>query len=198
MVNFEITFTDNSDAAVDGYMSWSARGTQNGEIPAKNFFVKQNDGTKVIVNAIKKGGKGVVMDIHNMKTGWQRFVDGASDWVYNDDLKNWKARPGDDYKQGISVPCAIGDKFVIYRQSGVAVIEGFKTLSTQLYCDEADQGKLPVVVMTGTSEMKFKVGSTNVPQLTVKEWVDRPFVLEVADAPLPPSDAELQEAVSEF
>ena len=50
--------------------------------------------------------------------------------------------------------------------------------------------------MTGTAEMKFKIGSTNVPQLTVIDWVDRPFVLEVADAPQV-TDADL-EAVSEF
>ena len=196
MVNFEISFTDSSDVAVDGYMSWSARGTQDGDIPAKNFFIKTTDGTKQIVNAIKKGGKGVVMDIHNMKTGWQRFGDGGSEWVYNDDLKNWKAKPGDDFKQGLSIPCAIGDKHVIYRQSGVAVIEGFKTLSPQLTCDESAAGKLPVVTMTGTAEMKFKIGSTNVPQLTVIDWVERPFVLEVADAPQV-TDADL-EAVSEF
>lgn len=196
MVNFEISFTDSNDVAVDGYMSWSARGTQDGDIPAKNFFIKTTDGTKQIVNAIKKGGKGVVMDIHNMKTGWQRFGDGGSEWVYNDDLKNWKAKPGDDFKQGLSIPCAIGDKHVIYRQSGVAVIEGFKTLSPQLTCDESAAGKLPVVTMTGTAEMKFKIGSTNVPQLTVIDWVDRPFVLEVADAPQV-TDADL-EAVSEF
>ena len=198
MPNFEITFTDNTDSAVDGYMSWSARGTQDGEISAKNFFIKTTDGNKVVVTAIKKGGKGVVMDIHNMKTGWQRFGDGASDWVYNDDLVHWKAKPGEDYKQGISIPCAIGDKFVIYRQSGVAVIEGFKTLTPQLTCDESAAGKLPVVTMIGTSEMKFKIGSTHVPQLKVIEWVDRPFVLEQADTPIPPSDAALQEAVSEF
>lgn len=196
MVNFEISFTDSNDVAVDGYMSWSARGTQDGDIPAKNFFIKTTDGTKQVVNAIKKGGKGVVMDIHNMKTGWQRFGDGGSEWVYNDDLKNWKAKPGDDFKQGLSIPCAIGDKHVIYRQSGVAVIEGFKTLSPQLTCDESAAGKLPVVTMTGTAEMKFKIGSTNVPQLTVIDWVDRPFVLEVADAPQV-TDADL-EAVSEF
>lgn len=39
MSNFEISFTqDSNDTAVDGYMSWSARGTQDGEIPPKNFL----------------------------------------------------------------------------------------------------------------------------------------------------------------
>ena len=197
MSNFEITFTsETTDSAVDGYMSWSARGTQDGDIPAKNFFIKTGDGTKQVVNAIKKGGKGVIMDIHNMRTGWQRFGDGGSEWVYNDTLKQWKPKPGDDYKQGLSVSCAIGDKHVIYRQSGVAVIESLKNLSPQLMCEESAAGKLPVVTMTGTTEMKFKIGSTNVPNLQVTEWVDRPFVLEVADAPQV-TDADL-EAVSEF
>jgi hypothetical protein len=200
MSNFEISFTqDSNDTAVDGYMSWSARGTQDGEIPPKNFFIKTSTGEKKIVNAIKKGGKGVIMDIHNMKMGWQRFGELGAEWVYNDDLKNWKPKPGDDYKQGLSIPCAIGeDKLVIFRQSGVGVMEGFRTLSSQLVDNkDINSGKLPVVTMTGTKEMKFKVGNTQVPQLTVIDYVDRPFVLEVEAAPTP-SDADVQAAVSEF
>ncbi len=177
-MNFEISFGEtNNDSIIDGFMSWSARGTQDGNIAAKNFFIKTNDGDKVIVNAIKDKKKGVVMDIYNMQTGWQRFADGGSDWVMNDDLKHWKPKPGEDYKQGISIPCSINnDKLVIWKQAGVAVIEGFKALTQSI--NGNDTGKLPVVVMTGTTEMKFKVGSTNIPKLSVIDWVDRPFILE--------------------
>jgi DNA-directed RNA polymerase subunit K/omega len=180
MSNFEINFNDSSsssDSLVDGYMSWSAKGTEDGSVPAKNFFVKSGSGDKVVVTAIKEKGDGVVMDIYNMKTGWQRFFpDGSVEWVYNDDLKDWKSRPSEEHKQGISVDCVINDKLVVWRQAGYAIIEGFKSMSASL--KEAKDGKLPVVKLKDVKQEKFKVGSTQIPILEVTDWVDRPFVLE--------------------
>lgn len=180
MSNFEINFNDSSsssDSLVDGYMSWSAKGTEDGSVPAKNFFVKSGSGDKVVVTAIKEKGDGVVMDIYNMKTGWQRFFpDGSVEWVYNDDLKDWKPRPSEEHKQGISVDCVINDKLVVWRQAGYAIIEGFKSMSASL--KEAKDGKLPVVKLKDVKQEKFKVGSTQIPILEVTDWVDRPFVLE--------------------
>ena len=180
MSNFEINFNDSSssgDSIVDGYMSWSAKGTEDGSVPAKNFFVKSGSGDKVVVTAIKEKGDGVIMDIYNMKTGWQRFSpDGGVEWVYNDDLKDWKPRPSDEHKQGISVDCVINDKLVVWRQAGYAIIEGFKSMSASL--KEAKDGKLPVVKLKDVKQEKFKVGSTQIPILEVTDWVDRPFVLE--------------------
>ena len=180
MSNFEINFNDSSsssDSLVDGYMSWSAKGTEDGSVPAKNFFVKSGSGDKVVVTAIKEKGDGVIMDIYNMKTGWQRFFpDGSVEWVYNDDLKDWKPRPSDEHKQGISVDCVINDKLVVWRQAGYAIIEGFKSMSASL--KEAKDGKLPVIKLKDVKQEKFKVGSTQIPILEVTDWVDRPFVLE--------------------
>lgn len=180
MSNFEINFNDSSssgDSLVDGYMSWSAKGTEDGSVPAKNFFVKSGSGDKVVVTAIKEKGDGVIMDIYNMKTGWQRFFpDGSVEWVYNDDLKDWKPRPSEEHKQGISVDCVINDKLVVWRQAGYAIIEGFKSMSAAL--KEAKDGKLPVVKLKDVKQEKFKVGSTQIPILEVTDWVDRPFVLE--------------------
>lgn len=180
MSNFEINFNDSSSSSeslVDGYMSWSAKGTEDGSVPAKNFFVKSGSGDKVVVTAIKEKGDGVIMDIYNMKTGWQRFFpDGSVEWVYNDDLKDWKPRPSDEHKQGISVDCVINDKLVVWRQAGYAIIEGFKSMSASL--KEAKDGKLPVVKLKDVKQEKFKVGSTQIPILEVTDWVDRPFVLE--------------------
>lgn len=180
MSNFEINFNDSSssgDSLVDGYMSWSAKGTEDGSVPAKNFFVKSGSGDKVVVTAIKEKGDGVIMDIYNMKTGWQRFFpDGSVEWVYNNDLKDWKPRPSDEHKQGISVDCVINDKLVVWRQAGYAIIEGFKSMSAAL--KQAKDGKLPVVKLKDVKQEKFKVGSTQIPILEVTDWVDRPFVLE--------------------
>ncbi len=180
MAKFEITFNEEqtTESLHDGYMSFKPKGTQDMEIPPASFMVKLKDGTKKVVTAITKKDKGVVLDIHNMKTGWSKFDNGRPDWVFNDDLKNWKPKPDADYKQGISIPVAIGeDKMFYWTQSGVSVIEAFKHLSPQINGKPMD--KLPRVYMEKAEPLQFKVGGTVVPKLKVIDWVTRPFILEV-------------------
>lgn len=178
MANFEITFDDNtSESMHDGYMSFKPKGTQDMEIPPASFMVKLKDGSKKVVSAITKKDKGVVLDIHNMKTGWHKFDNGRPVWVFNDDLKNWKPRPDDEYKQGVSIPVAVGeDKMFYWTQSGLSVIECFKHLSGQINGKPSD--KLPKVFMEKAEPLTFKNGGTVVPKLKVIEWVQRPFILE--------------------
>ena len=195
MVNFEINLNEASDSLLDGWMSWSARGTQDGSVEAKNFFIKTSDGEKVVCKAIKE--KGVVFDLVNMSTGWQQFSDNGSDWVWNEDLKSWQTKPGDDYKKGLSIPIAIDDKkMVIWRQSGVACMAGLESLISKVNGKATD--KLPVVKLIDTKVIKFKSGtSTVVPVLDVVDWVERPFVLEAEQDKNAPDVSEDSKAVSE-
>ena len=51
------------------------------------------------------------MDIDNMKTGWcySAGVAGqAPDWKWNPTLDHFQPKPGDDYKKGLQIRCAIG------------------------------------------------------------------------------------------
>ena len=159
------------------WIAWTPRGTMDGEIPAKSFYLRDADGKKLL-EAFTKGG--VVLDIHNMKTGWQRsegVVGQAPDWKWNPSISRMEPQPGDDYKRGLSIPCAISKtETATWEQAGAAVWNAFTALVPAL--QQGPDGKLPVVKLTGTKLQQFKRGSTVEPVLEVIKWVDRPDSLK--------------------
>ena len=100
---------DTGNTGSDGpWISWSARGTQDGAVPPKSFYLRDDNG-KNVFNGFS--GNGVVLDIEKMKTGWQRsdgVLGQAPDWKWNATVAQMQPQPGDDYKKGFSIPCAIG------------------------------------------------------------------------------------------
>jgi len=158
------------------WLQWSARGTLDGEIPAKTFFIRDQNG-KVKFDGFDKG---VVLDIHGMKTGWC-YSDGvagqAPDWRMNPSLSKFIDQPGDDFKKGFKMRVAIGGgKTAAWDQAGAAVWNGFLSLLPALQAGTDNQ--LPLVRMTGTKFEQFKRGSTNSPILEVIKWVPRPDCLK--------------------
>lgn len=158
------------------WIAWSARGTLDGIIPAKSFYLRDENG-KTPLDAF---GKGVVMDIYALKTGWQKsegVAGQAPDWKWNATVSQMMPQPGDDYKKGFSVPCAIGNgQAATWEQAGAAVWNAFAGLVPAL--QQAPEGKLPVVKLTGTKLQQFKRGSTVEPVLEIVKWVDRPDCLK--------------------
>lgn len=171
-MSFEINFNDNENgSSIDGFMQWSARGTQDGNIAPGNFYISDN-GEKHTMESIKKDG--VVLDIYNMKTGWNKWEGTQNLWEWNDNLVDWKASPGEDYKKGLQIEVCVKDNIYIWRQSGTAVLEGFARIAKDFAGNAT--GKLPKVKLTGSQPIKFKSGtSTNVPVFEIVEWVDRPM-----------------------
>lgn len=169
---------DTGNSGSDGpWIAWSARGTQDGAIPAKSFLLRDKDGK----HHFPGFEKGVVLDIVKMKTGWQRS-DGvagqAPEWKWNASISRMEAQPGDDYKKGFSIPCAIGGgKTASWEQAGAAVWNAFTALVPALQQGPGD-GSLPLVRMTGTKFEQFARGSTNTPILEVIKWVPRPDCLK--------------------
>jgi hypothetical protein len=180
----------NSGGSEGPWLQWSARGTLDGAIPAKSFFIRDEAGKTVFDGFAKTG---VVMDIVNMKTGWcysEGSVGVAPDWKMNPTLAKFIDAPGDDYKQGFKIRCAIGGgKTAAWEQAGAAVWGAFVALVPAL--QQGPDGKLPLVRCTGAKFEQFKRGSTNTPILEVVKWVDRPDCLKegvaagVAVAPAP-------------
>ena len=159
-----------------GFFSWSARGTQDGIIPPQKFYLN-SDGEKSVCEEISKTG--ILFDIYNLRTGWQRFSGSGVEWVWNDDLIHYKPKPeGDDWKQGFEVMTCIGkDQTAVWSQSGTASMRALSHLSKQL--SKADGKLLPLVKHTGTEPLKFKSGtSTAIPTLEVVKWLPRPSILE--------------------
>lgn len=158
------------------WIAWSARGTLDGTIEAKSFYLRDENG-KTPCAAFDSG---VVMDIYAMKTGWQKsegVVGQAPDWKWNPTVSQMMQQPGEDYKKGFSIPCAIGGgKTATWEQAGAAAWNAFTNLVPGL--QQAPEGKLPVVKLTGTKVQQFKRGSTVEPILEIVKWVDRPDCLK--------------------
>ena len=181
------------------WLAWSARGTLDGAIPAKSFYIRESS------DKTPFGGfsdKGVVMDIHAMKTGWQRsegVAGQAPDWRWNASVAAFQPAPGDDFKKGFSIPCAIGmGKTATWEQAGAAVWNAFVALVPAL--QQAPTGDvLPLVRLTGSKLEQYKRGSTVIPVLEVVQWVPRPDCLKpdaarIATDPAPTPAAQPTQA----
>jgi len=158
------------------WIAWSARGTLDGVIEPKSFYLRDEGGKK----PLDAFNKGVVMDIYGMKTGWQKsegIAGQAPDWKWNATVSQMMPQPGEDFKKGFSIPCAISKtEMATWEQAGAAAWNAFTNLVPAL--QQAPEGKLPVVKLTGTQLEQFKRGSTVTPILEVTKWVDRPDCLK--------------------
>lgn len=159
------------------WIAWSARGTLDGQIEPKSFLLRDQNGK----TRFDGFAQGVVLDTANMKTGWQRsegIAGQAPDWKWNASTVRFEPSPGDDYKRGLSVRCAIGGgKTATWEQAGAATWNAFVGLVPALR--QAPPGDvLPLVRMTGTKVQQFKRGSTVEPVLKVVKWVPRPDCLK--------------------
>jgi hypothetical protein len=206
-MNFAID--TGSDTSEGPWINWSARGTQDGTIPAKSFFLRDENG-KTPLAAFDKG---VVLDIYSMKTGYQRsegVVGVAPDWKWNASVSQMMAQPeGEGWKKGFSISCAISKtETATWEQAGAAAWGAFAALVPQL--SAGPEGQLPVVKLVDTVFHQFKRGSTVQPVLEVVKWIPRPDALkegaqagiavDPAPAPQPaptPAPAPVAEAVGD-
>jgi hypothetical protein len=172
----------NFDAGGDGsqgpWLSWSARGTQDGTVPPKSFFIRDSDG-KTTFDGFTTGG--VVLDIETVQTGWC-YTSGATgdapEWKMNHDLSSFAPKPGDDYKKGFKMRCAIGGgETASWDQSGAGAWNSFVALVPE-FAKQPAPGKLPLVKMIDVKHEQFKRGSTQTPIFSIVDWVERPDCLK--------------------
>lgn len=169
---------DTAAGGSDGpWIAWSARGTQDGAIPARTFYTRDGEDK----TAIDISNPGIVLDIFNMKTGWQKS-DGikgqAPEWAWNASPAQMAQRPSDDHKKGIQIKCAIGKgQVATWEQAGAAAWNAFSDLVPALQAGPGD-GSLPLVRMTSTRNESYTRGSTVIPVLEVVKWVPRPDCLK--------------------
>ena len=173
---------DTANTGASGpFIAWTPRGTQDGSVPAKSFYLRTSEG-KQPLDAFQKG---VVLDIHNMKTGWQKsegIAGQAPEWKWNQTVAHMMPQPGDDWSKGFSIRCAIGGgETATWEQASTAVWDAFTGIVPALQQGPGD-GSLPLVRMVDIKAMQFKRGSTVAPVLEVVKWVPRPDCLK-DDAP---------------
>jgi len=154
------------------FLQWSARGTQDGAIGPKSFYIRDGS-NKTAYDATK----GMVLDIEKMKTGWQKSegVAGvAPEWKWNPSPAQMLPPPSDDWKKGFSMNVAIGGgDTATWEQAGTAAWQALTDLAPSLQQQPAPN-MLPLVRLANTKAMQFKRGSTIVPILEVIKWVPRP------------------------
>lgn len=174
-------FDTGSSGSEGPWIQWSARGTLDGEIAPRTFILRTQDGKEPFAGF----ERGVVLDIANMKTGWCRSEGTAGvapEWRWNPSLSSFQAKPGDEWKKGFSIRCAISKTdAATWEQSGAASWAAFTGLIPAIQAGPVSEGKLPMVKVTGVKVEKYARGSTAIPTLEIIKWVDRPDSL-TADA----------------
>jgi hypothetical protein len=172
-------FDAGSQGSEGPWLSWSARGTQDGVIPPRSFYLNDKNAGKRIVDAFARG---VVLDIETMRTGWQEdggAVGVAPQWKLGDSPARLPAKPGEGWKKGFQLRVALSPtEAASWNQSGAGAWGAFADLATALTAGARDNpGKLPVVRMASVKEIKFTKGSTAQPVLEIIKWTDRPAAL---------------------
>lgn len=148
--------------------------------------------------------KGVVLDVAGMKTGWQHsegIAGVAPRWQWNPTLTKFEPRPGEEWKQGFQIKCAIGGgQTAVWEQAGASAWNGFLGLLPGL-AQMPTGDVLPLVKLSGTREEKFNKGKATIPMLEIVKWVPRPdclkaeaFSVATAPAAAAPKQAAPKEA----
>lgn len=166
----------NSGGGNGPFLQWSARGTQDGVIGGRSFYVRDAAGKSAY-----DATKGMVLDIEKMKTGWQKsegIAGIAPEWKWNPSPSQMMAAPGEDFKKGFSIPVATGGGSVAtWEQAGTAAWQALTDLAPHL-SQQPSPGHLPLVRLADTKAMTFKRGSTVSPVLEIIKWVPRPDCLK--------------------
>ena len=169
-------FDTGSNGVGGPFLQWSARGTQDGSVNPKSFYIREGS-DKTPYDATK----GMVLDITKMKTGWQKsegIAGVAPEWKWNPSVSQMMPSPGEDWKKGFSIPVATGGgATATWEQAGTAAWQALIDLAPQLQ-QQPSPDQLPMVKITDTKAMQFKRGSTVSPVLSIVKWVPRPDCLK--------------------
>ena len=175
------------------FLNWSARGTMDGNIPQRSFFISEG-GEKT--NVTEKLEKGCAFDLASLKTGWcyTAGVAGvAPEWRWNENLGKFGPKPDEDreWKRGFQIDIALDPKTrVTWQQASAGAFGAMAALmSSEEIREKGDGEQLPVVQMSGVEASTFSGGkSTASPNLVVKKWAKRPDILATNGHAKPEAD----------
>ncbi|MEC7160299.1 MAG: hypothetical protein VXW57_00635, partial [Pseudomonadota bacterium] len=164
------------------WLVWSAKGTEDGQIGPRSFYIREGSGANATKTPTDGPSKGMLMDIHSLKTGWQEPGGGpgvAPKWVWGESPSKLPAYPGDGYKKGFSMKIALpGGQVVLWEQAGAGAWNAFANLVPSIGAGpHSDFNQLPLVRMVGAEKLTFTTGGTVVPTLEIAKWMPRPASL---------------------
>lgn len=166
----QFTNFDTGNSGSEGpWLNWGAQ--------KEKFTLRDRDGSTDF-DGFKVG---VVLDVAKMKTGWcytSGIAGQAPEWRMNPSVAQFIPSPGEDFKKGFKIRCAIGGgKTASWDQAGAGAWNAFVALVPALQQGPVGD-MLPLVRMTGTKSVKFTKGSTTEPVLEIVKWVPRPDCLK--------------------
>jgi hypothetical protein len=166
---------DQGTTSQGPWLGWSARGAQDGSVPPKSFYLRDENGRKPFDMT-----KGIILDLDTVKTGWcysSGIVGQPPEWRWNATVSRFESRPSDDHKKGFQIRVAVGGgNTATWEDSGAGAWNAFAALAPQLA--QGPEGKLPMIKMTGVKDEKYARGGTSIATLEVVKWVDRPDCLK--------------------
>ena len=197
MSNF---LTQNDSGSGLPYIQWGSDAVQ--------WSKKQGDGK------VNFTFSNAIFDMENLKLGWIKIAVGEYDAVLSPYQDGAPDRPagtttnqrGDtvpSYNKGFGVNVLFGKEFgderlFSFSTSQKGSLEAVGGLLSQYEAEKsANAGKVPVVSFTGHTNKKFGKGSSNIPNLSITSWVDRPVELDAEHVASNEVAAPAQ-AVSEF
>lgn len=131
------------------------------------------------------------VDMANIEVGWMAFVGGTPDFKMVVNGETFPERPSSNHKQAFRVTLMLGtDLGGTVRQfshTAKCVLRVFDELDDVFRASpEKQEGKIPVIKMTGTEAIKTKTPQgTNThyaPKLEIVKWIDRPDEMNVSEA----------------
>ena len=184
-----------SDDNYAGYIEWKAQGSDQLGIPAISFALRQDGVTREFIE-IKNG---VVWDVENVETGWQRWPSGGQkEQVANPAVHKPIPAPGsmDEWKKYLKMPIALDpNTVVLWDQASVGSWSGFNNIAPVIAQQiQSNPGCLPVIQYTGQVDV-YETKHANAvksPQFLILQWVPRPGCL-IKQEVVPP--APLQQPI---
>ncbi len=158
---------DNNKYA--GYVSWTARGTQDGAVPAKSFYATKGSDKVDVTEAFTKG---VTVDIWSLKLGFIKSNAGsAPDKVWAASLTEPIAQPTEDHKRAFSVEIDIDGDTYLWEQNAFGAYIAIEDLGRDLNKSAPlDSDKKPLCMLKGTRAVGSK-HVTYVPELEIVRFV---------------------------
>ena len=200
------SFDPGSQGNQGPFLNWHARGTDDGDIPAKSFSLRDADGNREVFKGFKRG---VAFDLDSLKTGWS-YTAGvagvAPEWKWNRSVEQFEPKPDEnqEWKRGFEITVALSkDETAVWQQASAGAFQSLVDLMSDIIDQQGENpNKTPIVAVTGTEAINFKKGSTAKPTLSIKKWADKPDILKNgnasfdsgSDAPeAPPADDDIDE-----
>lgn len=191
------------------FLSWHPRPTIKDGITANSWSVRDKEAGRKQFDGPETTG--MVVDLLAMRSGWEQSsgrkgVVPARRW--NKSSAAPDPRPGDDWKQAISVVVVCDGERMVWEQSGVAACTALFGLVDDIWEQAVQQRpKLPHVRCIGHRDLSEAtwVGDTSAPIFELVGWVARPAILEtgaVSSAPAratptaTPTDKRTREATA--